>query len=370
MTKLNEMDALLDAVEGLELPERDRLSDVHSPKPTAQSDQANRLESQNSNLDQETKILLETAKTTQDAAHQSQEATQAALKLAEQLRVHTQELSSANLNWRQAIRHSAQEIAQIQKAVGVMLVISFVLSFVAVGMMVTLYFELQNQQQQSKGEMLEMLQAENALFTKALTVKIDDLGNQIEASRYFTEQMLQNHQGLPSGNPLKMDPQVSSAQAIMTAETEAVAPQANTSAQTSQQAFEELLVQIRLIEQRLSQIQSELKQAKWVNSPPITSDKVQEQPAINELRKMAITQGQAIERLTQQMRQLIAQVQQDSVQSSRNALESGYSKALIELRLQQQILHEGLEKLQNQQQELINRLNQLPAPYSYKAPKT
>lgn len=158
----NQVDDLLEAVEELDLAEENLEQKV---------DQSQKTHKELHNLSEEAKVdssimTLEAAKTAQEAATQSQEAAKASLQVSEALRGHTEELTNATFNWRQAIRHASQEMAESKKLFVSMLVISLLLSLTAIGVMIAVYYNIGSKQEQLKGEILDVVQTENALFTK------------------------------------------------------------------------------------------------------------------------------------------------------------------------------------------------------------
>ncbi|BBP46278.1 hypothetical protein THMIRHAS_16510 [Thiosulfatimonas sediminis] len=185
MNDNDKVDDLLDAVAGLDLAEDNLVNRIEQ-----QQQQQSELNNVSAGAKMDASLIaLEAAKAAQEAATQSQEAAQASLKLSEKMREHTDELSNANFNWRQSIRNAAKELGDSKKLFGAMLIITLMLALASIALMGTAYYQLNNKQEQLKGEILDIIQTENALFKRDLSIKIDDLSAQIEASRFYVEKM-------------------------------------------------------------------------------------------------------------------------------------------------------------------------------------
>lgn len=185
MSDNEQVDDLLDAVEGLDIAEEDLEQSLQQNRQKQRDlNEASAEAKMDSSL-----LALEAAKAAQDAATQSQEAAHASLKLSEKMREHTDELSNANFNWRQSVRNAATQLNDSKKLFVVMMVITLLLALAAVGLMGAVYYQLNNKQEQLKGEVLEVIQTENAIFKRDLTIRMDDLTAQIEANRFYVEKL-------------------------------------------------------------------------------------------------------------------------------------------------------------------------------------
>lgn len=125
-------------------------------------------------------LALETAKTAQEAANQSQKAAETALEHAQRQKEQIMELSDANFGWRQNVKSANKELQSSKKSVSVMLSLTVVLSLVAMSVMGWLLYSVQQKELHIKSEILDVLQTENTLHQKQITVKIDELASFME----------------------------------------------------------------------------------------------------------------------------------------------------------------------------------------------
>lgn len=126
-------------------------------------------------------VALEAAQTAHMAAEQSQHAAEKAISLAHEQKNQIVELSDANIAWRQSLRSAAKDIKSARNAVSVMMTVSITVSLASVGALGWLLYSLNNQYEQLKGDVLDIITTENTLFTKNLTLKVDQLSSLIEA---------------------------------------------------------------------------------------------------------------------------------------------------------------------------------------------
>ncbi|VAW44339.1 hypothetical protein MNBD_GAMMA04-188, partial [hydrothermal vent metagenome] len=77
------------------------------------------------------KLLLDTAKTTQEAAKQSQLAATTSIKLAEQLKGRNSELEEISNNWRQAVRNTLREQQTAKKYFAIMMATTLAVSLIS-----------------------------------------------------------------------------------------------------------------------------------------------------------------------------------------------------------------------------------------------
>ena len=127
-----------------------------------------------------TSMALETAKMAQEAASHSQKAAEASLNHASRQKEQIMELSDANFSWRQAVKSANKELNAAKSQFAVMLGISIVTSITAMSVMGWLLYNIQQKEADFKGEVLDILQTENALLTKKITIKVDELSGLIE----------------------------------------------------------------------------------------------------------------------------------------------------------------------------------------------
>lgn len=142
-------------------------------------------------------VALEAAKTSQEAASRSHDVAETNLKLAEQLKAQERDLTEANFNWRQSVRTSTATLNKVKGQFVLMMAVTLITSFIALGVMSFLYYSVQQKEQAMKGEILDLLQNEQALFNKEMTVKVDQITSMMEMVQY---QLEQNQVG-DSGNP-------------------------------------------------------------------------------------------------------------------------------------------------------------------------
>ncbi|MDG6778298.1 hypothetical protein QCB44_06240 [Thiomicrorhabdus sp. zzn3] len=125
-------------------------------------------------------LALETAKTAQEAANQSQKAAETALEHAQRQKEQIMELSDANFGWRQNVKSANKELQSSKKSVSIMLGLTVVLSLVSMSVMGWLLYNVQQKELHLKGEILDVLQTENTLHQKQITLKVDELASFME----------------------------------------------------------------------------------------------------------------------------------------------------------------------------------------------
>ncbi|MBO1924209.1 hypothetical protein [Thiomicrorhabdus sp. 6S3-12] len=377
----NQVDDLLEAVEELDLAGGNLEQKV---------DQSQKTHKELHTLSEEAKVdssimTLEAAKTAQEAATQSQEAAKASLQVSEALRGHTEELTNATFNWRQAIRHASQEMAESKKLFVSMLVISLLLSLTAVGVMIAVYYNIGSQQEQLKGEILDVVQTENALFTKKMTIKIDDLASQIEASRFYVEKLARSPQ-----------PPVDITTEESTSQEETTTPEVNNNPktiQTAEQSPEQSKIPATVnnsaeIEQLL---QAQLQPMQDKMTQQISQLSEQQATLSKELQKLAIAASKqpkpvmtsgGTARLDAKQSQQLADIRWLVSKHDKKLLtisdqlktmtqpdaqsDIKWQKQLEQLQLQQKTIQTELQKLQENVKELTSKVN-ANQPYSYKA---
>lgn len=127
-----------------------------------------------------TSLALEAAKMAQDAAAQSQKAAEASLNHAHRQKEQVMELSDANFSWRQAVKSANKELSTAKSHFSIMLSVSLVTSVAALSAMGWLLYSMQKKEASFRGEILDILQTENAILSKQITVKVDELSALIE----------------------------------------------------------------------------------------------------------------------------------------------------------------------------------------------
>ena len=127
-----------------------------------------------------TALAMEAAKMAQDAASHSQKAAEASLSHASRQKEQVMELADANFSWRQAVKSATKEINSSKTTFSIMLGASIVTSLTAMSVMGWMLYSMQQKEAGFKGEILDILQTENALLTKQITIKVDELSGLIE----------------------------------------------------------------------------------------------------------------------------------------------------------------------------------------------
>jgi|GEM_PF-2091920 len=171
----------------------DLLDDVSEFEPEIETNTApKKTESKTQKLDDQDgmSVVLETAKTAQEAATKSQEVAEANLKLAEDLKAQERELSEANFNWRQSFRSAVATLNKTKGQFVVMMAITLITCMIAIGVMSFLFYSIQQKEQTMKGEILDLLQNEQALFNKDMNIKVDQITAMMEMVQYQVEQAL------------------------------------------------------------------------------------------------------------------------------------------------------------------------------------
>lgn len=135
-------------------------------------------------------VVLDAAKTAQEAAAKSQEVAEANLKLTEELRAQERELTEANFNWRQSFRSAVATLNKTKGQFVVIMTLTLITCLIAIGAMSFLYYSIQQKEQAMKGEILDLLQNEQALFNKDMNIKVDQITSMMEMVQYQVEQAL------------------------------------------------------------------------------------------------------------------------------------------------------------------------------------
>ncbi|HHT00695.1 MAG TPA: hypothetical protein ENK73_07555 [Thiomicrospira sp.] len=175
-----------------------------------------------------TSLALEAAKTAQEAADQSQKAAEASFNHASRQKEQIMELSDANFAWRQAVKSATKEIKSAKTTFAIMLSISVITSLIAMSVLGWLFYSMQKKEAAFKGEILDILQTENALLTKQITIKVDELSALIELMTADIQKI--NKLGIAiqantAGNVTKAaDPQDESAKVVVSGSNQTIEP--------------------------------------------------------------------------------------------------------------------------------------------------
>lgn len=125
-------------------------------------------------------LALEAAKTAQEAATHSQKAAEASLNHSHRQKEQVMELSDANFAWRQAVKTATLELQASKKRFAMMLGVSIFSSLAAVAALGWMLYSLHGKEAQFKGEVLDIIQTENLLHGKQITVKVDEMASLLE----------------------------------------------------------------------------------------------------------------------------------------------------------------------------------------------
>jgi len=125
-------------------------------------------------------LALEAAKTAQEAAENSQKSSEMAIKNAHELKAEVIELADSNYAWRQLVKTATKEIKGARTTVSILAIISIIFSMAAAGIMGYYLYALNQKYEQLKGEVLDIIQIETALFQKKFSTKVDELSSLVE----------------------------------------------------------------------------------------------------------------------------------------------------------------------------------------------
>lgn len=126
-------------------------------------------------------LALETAKTAQDASHQSHLAAKTALKTAEQMKAQNTELEELTHSLRQSVRTTAKDLQSAKSTITALIIGSVAANVIALSVIGYLFYETSQKSSQFKGDTLDIIQIESNLLSKKITVKVDELSSLIEA---------------------------------------------------------------------------------------------------------------------------------------------------------------------------------------------
>lgn len=198
-----------------------------------------------------TSLALEAAKMAQDAATQSQKAAEASLNHSHRQKEQVMELSDANFSWRQAVKSANKELNSAKSHFSIMLSISLVTSVAAMSVMGWLLYSMQKKEAKFEGEILDILQTENALLSKNITVKVDELSALIELmtadmkklTRMGAPDQVTNQPAPPTEAPLteqsvEKTPENEQEQALPNLASEVTEPEVKTGSENNRQASE------------------------------------------------------------------------------------------------------------------------------------
>ncbi|MDX1795559.1 MAG: hypothetical protein R3219_02435 [Hydrogenovibrio sp.] len=126
-------------------------------------------------------ISLESAKTAQQAAVQSQAAAEAAIKLAHEQKGQAMELADANVAWRQAVRNVNKDLESSKTTLTVMLVVVIVIALVSTSVMGFLFYSTHKKTEEMKNSVLDIVSTQSTLLNKQVNLKTDQMVSVVES---------------------------------------------------------------------------------------------------------------------------------------------------------------------------------------------
>ncbi|MDR9498085.1 MAG: hypothetical protein RI556_02845 [Hydrogenovibrio sp.] len=142
-------------------------------------------------------LSLESSKTAQMAAEQSQKAAEAAVKMSHEQKAQLMELGDANVAWRQALRTASRDLKSSKNAVSIMMGVSVTVSLSAAGAIGWMLYHQNQQQEAFENEVADILTTETRLFQKDMTLKVDQLASLIESMSADIRRLAQNNAAEP-----------------------------------------------------------------------------------------------------------------------------------------------------------------------------
>ncbi|WP_373017992.1 hypothetical protein [Thiomicrorhabdus sp.] len=169
-------DDLLDELEQLEASAEALEEQVNQNKEKQEAFQ--KLDSANQ-IDALT-LAVEAARTAQEAASQSHKAAETSISHANRQKAQIMELSEGNFAWRQATKVAGNELKSAKSSFAIMLSANVAFSVIAASAIGWMLYDMHKKQAQFKGEVLDIIQTENTLFNKQITIKVDQISSLLE----------------------------------------------------------------------------------------------------------------------------------------------------------------------------------------------
>ena len=132
-------------------------------------------------------LALETAIISQKSAESSHQAIDAAIQLSHDQKQQTRELSDSNIAWRHSVGKANKRIEASKNTFIIMLGVSIAFSLISVAIVGYLYYSFNKSNQQTTGEVLDIISTELSLSNKKQEAKIDQLYSAIEAIQLTTK---------------------------------------------------------------------------------------------------------------------------------------------------------------------------------------
>lgn len=333
-------------------------------------------------------LALEAAKTAQEAATHSQKAAEASLNHSHRQKEQVMELSDANFAWRQAVKTATQELQASKKRFAMMLGVSVFSSLAAVAALGWMLYSLHGKEAQFKGEVLDIIQTENLLHGKQITVKVDEMASLLELLAAEVKKLAPSGAALAASDAQSKAPLVDLQNEAPPEETvpptEAPAVEAAPGVVT---ALAELKPLIEEIKQAQHQLLQELQTPKAspaasnatqtvVASPAAPAEVASssglteaQQKQLNDIGWLVKKQSKLLESIQAKLQTWPAASTQGKTAQSANyqtiqaSLEE-LKAQMTQLKTQQSALQEQVKTLQSQ----TEKLSAAPKPYSYRLP--
>ncbi len=304
------------------------------------------------------KILLKTAKTSQEAAKQSQSAATTAIKLSEQLKARNTELEELSNNWRQAVRNTLREQQTAKKYFAVMLGATLAISIISLGSIGYFFYLLNQQNAQHKGEVLDIIQTESKLLSNKLTVKTDELASLTEAMSADIKR-LNSQSNINNIKQVIVDPTITKAKETTKVVSTKQAPNNSLS-------IEQLNAQHKELKALMQELLNQASQKQTVKSISQTKQSVTD-PAqlkkLNDLSWLIRKQDKALKTIQKTLSGKLTSSSNDKhLQKTLTTLK----KELSTLNQQQTEIQLQLKTLQENFSKYLKKSVQKP-PYSYKS---
>ena len=335
----------------------DLLQDVEQLESSTLAMESNvqHLEQQKKTLNDNTqaihdKLLLDTAKTTQEAAKQSQLAATTSIKMTEQLKGRNSELEEISNNWRQAVRNTLREQQTAKKYFAIMMGATLAVSIISLSSIGYLVYLLNQQNAHYKGEVLDIIQTESKLLSNKLIVKTDELASLTEAMSADIKRLSGSSVSSTTNKPTRAEPK-NKEQVIENVPVQAV-PTLN---------IEQLTIQHDELKQLIQTMLTTSKKAKNTLTP--STSHPEQLKKLNDLNWLIRQQGNALKAIQKTLsRNPPSSSGNKPLQRTLDTLKGELSA----LNKQQTNIQQQLKTLQNQLSKLLTKPVE-KAPYSYKS---
>ena len=346
----------------------DLLQDVEQLEASTQAMESHvqDLEQQKKTLNDNTqaihyKLLLDTAKTTQEAAKQSQLAATTSIKMTEQLKGRNSELEEISNNWRQAVRNTLREQQTAKKYFAIMMGATLAVSIISLSSIGYLVYLLNQQNAHYKGEVLDIIQTESKLLSNKLIVKTDELASLTEAMSADIKRL--NNSPPASKKPTNSEPKEESTKRKDKEHSVKHTPLQTIPTMTPSLNIEQLSAQHDELKQLIQTMLSTSKKVKNTLTPTRATSSPEQLKKLNDLSWLIRKQGNALKAIQKTLSGSVPSA------SSNKQLQ----KTLDTLKNELTTLNQQQSKIQQQLKGLQERLSKSlkkpieKAPYSYKS---